>query len=736
MMHLARAVIFPLSILALSIGLVAQANAQGQAQLEEVLVTAEHREANLQDTQISISALSASDIKELGISNSVDLGHFTPNVTINKYQGGKSGIGVNMRGVGQNETIISFDPAVGVYLDDVLISKNVGALFDVLDLERIEILRGPQGTLYGRNTMGGTVNYITKKPTDEFEGSIAGTLGRYDQRDIRGILNIPLAGADSGIGALSTRLTAGKIKRDGSIDNKLPGAPDKELETRDREIFMAHLQWQPTDNLTALYTYDRSRIDETPPTPFTTGTNPASSIGPVLLPFSIGYRADRPDEILVNGFHVAKTDVDGHTLHIDYNFSDNLTLKSITAYREMKNQAFADSDGSPVPAIQTMDTNEHEQLTQEFRLVGAAMDDRIDYVAGFYYMDEEGDIINDVNVFGTSNRIEAEMENDNWAVYGQASYYLSEKLRVTAGLRYTDEEKSLSKTEQNIGFIPGNNLGLIKAKDNWSRVSPMASVSYDWTADIMTYLRISSGYQSGGLNVRDQNPVSFQRGYDEETMISYELGLKSNLGDRVRLNGALWFSDYKDKRINNFDAETLGNIVTNAEKVEIWGIELEMLAQLSDHFQLGATYGYTDPEFKEYNFVNPDDPTDVQDLSKITNFSYSPENTASAYLRFDYPLGFASLIARVDWSYKDKYNFLAPQPERNFQGSYDLWNARVSLDEIDGPGDTTLRVSAWGKNLTDESYFFNGVNIYPTFGFDINLYAEPRTYGVDLELLF
>ncbi|WP_317929508.1 TonB-dependent receptor [Halioxenophilus sp. WMMB6] len=723
------------TLISLSVVPVVLAQQQEAPILEEIVVTAEHKEASLQDTQISITALSSADIKEMGINSTRDLGDFAPNVTMTTYQGGKAGIGVNIRGIGQNETIISYDPAVGVYVDDVLISKNVGALTDLLELERVEILRGPQGTLYGRNTMGGALNYVTKKPSDELEGSVVGTLGKFGQKEIKGMINLPLVGADSAIGPVILRVSVAQMTRDGLIDNINPGAADSELETTDRNAALAHLSWQPSDSVSVLYSYDRTRIDETPSVPFTTVTNPNRTVGVLLAPYSIGAGADRPDEISVDRAGLGKTNVDGHSLHIDYEISPSLTFKSITAKREMDNYETGDSDGSPLPIIATNTSNELDQFTQEFRFIGTAMDQRFDYSTGIFYIEEKGDIVNGVEVFGTDAYTTGKMDNTSWALYGQATYALTSQWRLTLGVRYTEEEKKLEKAEYNLGWVPGNNVSYDPASEDYSQVSPMASISYDWSDSVMTYFKVSSGYQSGGLNVRDANPVTFAEGYDKETLIAYELGMKADLTDRMRLNTALWYSDYSDKNINNFNAETLGNIVTNAESVEIYGLEVEFLALLTDNLRVGVNYGYLHPEFKKYDYVDPGT-GNTTNLSDTTNFVNSPENTASVYLSYDYSFGFASLNTRLDWSYKDDYHFLAPQPELNSQQAYDLWNLRVSLDDIQLAGDTKMRVSLWGKNLTDESYYTTGVNIYQTFGFDINSYAEPRTYGIDLEVMF
>lgn len=717
---------------------------QQRATLEEIVVTAEHREASLQDTQISISAFSADAIAEMGISNGLDVGQYVPNLNAQAFVGGRTGVSYNIRGIGNAETLITFDPAVSVYIDGVLIAKNTGSLLDVLELERIEVLRGPQGTLYGRNTMGGAVNYVTRKPHDAFEGSVKATLGRYGQRDLRGMLNVPLLGADSAIGELNMRISAATLNRDGIQKNRFAGAPQSELGTRDREVAMVHLMWRPIDTLSVTYSYDRTRIDERPEAPWATSANMATFFGPQVAPYAVS-EGSRPSGGQFNDPFHAITDVDGHALAIAWDLAENMTLHSLTGYREMSNFGDQDSDGTPLPLLYTRDVQENESFSQEFRLIGTALDDRLDYSMGLFYMDEKGDVFNETRTPQGPGVNFAKYRNEAWAVYGQFTYAFTDRLNATFGIRYTEEDREMEKAITNGVFydsppflsdIRATNPGAIfpKASRSFDNVSPMASVSYNWTDDLMTYFKVSSGYQSGGFNARDATAEDFQRGFDEETIIAYELGLKSTWDNRYQVNAALWFSDYDDKRVNQFNPETLASIQRNAGVVEIWGVELELLAQLTENLQAGFNYGHVDHKFVEYDFVESDG--SVTDLSGRSNFPYSPRNNASAHLAYEVPMDWALFRARLDWSYRDNMTFLVPKPERNSSGPLHLWNARVSLDEIRGPGDTTMRVSLWGKNLTNEGYWNFGVNIYDTFGFDINTYGEPRTFGLDLELNF
>ncbi len=738
--------------------------AQGSGVLEEIIVTAEHREETLQDTQISISALTGETLRDLGISNGLDIGGIVPNLNAQPYVGGRTGISFNIRGIGNSETLITFDPAVSVYLDGILIAKNTGSLLDVLDLERIEVLRGPQGTLYGRNTMGGAVNYITRKPSDEFEGNVQAKIGNYGRKDLRGMLNLPLLGSDSALGELNLKLNGGLLNRDGLQDNtyglpplmqggKTASSPQNELGTVDREVFTAQLQWAPNDSFSATYMYDYTKIDEAPESPWVVTTNPDTFFGSVMAPYEVTDESKRPTSIAVEHIMIAETDVEGHSLTLNWELSDNLSLVSLTGYRDMFNYGEADSDGTPIGAtfpnppiptvLITRDQQEYQSLSQEFRLLGSGFDAQLDYSLGLYYMDEEGDLFNETTAAGRANSNIAYYENEAWAAYGQGTYNFSDALSLTVGGRYTEEDRIMDKA-----LVPGTNAGepltvndvrkdpalstflYPGASESFNNFSWLVSLGYNWSPDILTYAKISTGFQSGGFNARDILPSDFATGFDEETITAYELGWKSTFDNRFQVNGAIFFSDYDDKRVNQFDPVNLVSIQRNAGVVEIYGAEVELLAQLTEHWRAGVNYGYTHKEYIEYEGGSG------EDLSDSANFPFSPDNTASANLMYEHPLNFGLLKARVDWSYRDNMTFLTPQPERNSSGPLQLWNARIALEELNGPGDSTMSFALWGKNLTDEGYYNFGVNIFSSFGFDINTYGEPMTWGMDVAINF
>ena len=713
------------------------------AQLEEIVITAQHREESLQDADIAVTAMSTETLEELGITEYGAIGDFIPNVVTHE-QPGNAGTAVMVRGLKNAETIVTYEPKVAVYLDGALIGKNTGSAFDIADLERVEVLRGPQGTLYGRNTVGGAVNLVTKKPYDELGGNISVTMGNYNQRDIKGTLNVPLTDT------LAVKATLASLNRDGYWEDKGP-AGNGDVGDKDREAGHFQIQWTPTDSVDLLYAYDFTDADEKAvPRPATFVRESLIPFIPVLGDLKEFVVTDNDFDVFFNYPQVQKLDVEGHNLTANIEVTDNLSLVSISSYRESDNFAQGDSDGAPFGPERgwirhSNQQSTYEVFTQEVRLVGSALDERLEYVTGLYYLTEEGDIsvgnvsVNSANGFNTV-ATRGDFENEVWAVFGEGTYALTDKLDLTLGIRYTEEEREMSKAEYT---LPGTrafanasdtpNYAASVGPDSWDDVSGTVSLSYQWSEDLMTYAKVAKGYASGGFNFRASTPEGFAKSYDEETLISYEIGVKSSWFDnRVVLNAAGFYSDYSDLQVNQFDPDTNANNLANAGDAEINGFELELQAQVTDGLQLGGSYGYLDPNYK--TFIDAAG-TDLAD----SHWAHAPQHSVHAFARYvvyDAVAG-GNLTARADYMWQDDINFLTLNVlglgEPNDQKAYDHVNLRVSLDEIEGLGAGTLDLALWGKNVTDESWRTTGINF---FTYAVNSWAPPRTWGVDLKYNF
>lgn len=695
------------------------------AALEEIIVTAEKRETSLQDTDISITVMNAANLEEMGVSKYSDIGNFAPNLMIHE-QPGKVGAAIGIRGFKNAETIATFEPKVALYMDGVLIAKNAGSAFDILDLERIEILRGPQGTLYGRNTVGGAVNLVTRKPQFErVEGKFTATLGSFDQKDAHAILNVPLGEE------LAMKVGLASLRRDGYWDNDLRDVKEGD---KDRLVGQFQLMWQATDDLSFLYGYDRSKVREQPWPVQLIDYNPA--IVPTLAP----YIADGSSSTRNLDFPAfQEADVYGHSITAEWGINDNLTMVAITALRSVDNSSSADSDGAPLFRLSNKSGDDVETFTQELRFIGTSADENLDYTLGAFYMDETIDKAYTISFlihpsYGyTESGKEASAQNDVWAIFGETTYRLTDELELTVGLRYTKEDREMSRTDAN--FIPAASIDstttLPEASGDFSDTSGTVSLTYHYTHNLMNYVKYSKGYVSGGFNPRSPSPGTFTEGYDEETVNTYELGLKSLLFEsKLQFNAAVFYNDYTDLQVNLLDQATSLNNIGNAGDAVLEGAELEVLVSPIDALEFNFGYGYLETEYKTYI-----DPISGADLSK-NSFAHAPRHSLNGYIRYVIPAlqNLGELSARIDGSYRSEHALLSAPG--NEVGGYHLYNARLTLDNISGPLDHQYRVALWGENLTDETYYTSGYNLLDTFGFRAVATSAPRSYGIDLELRF
>ncbi|MEZ5737880.1 MAG: TonB-dependent receptor, partial [Novosphingobium sp.] len=402
------------------------------AQVGEIVVTAERREESLQDTKISITALDSRAVQELGITEYTGIANIAPNLSMQDIPTSFGGA-IGIRGFRNGETISTFEPKVALYLDGVLIAKNAGSAFSVLDLERIEVLRGPQGTLYGRNTVGGAVNLITKKPSSDLEGKLSLTIGDFGQTDFKAILNVPLL--NSGDSELNLRATVGSLDRHGYYRNTFAGGPNKRFANSNRTVAHVQVQWEPSADVSVLYAFDKTWIDEVNPAPVLTRFNMTTK--PELAPYVFSKSDQKKLRAIDYGMFVKGT-VEGHSLTMEWDPSDTLSLVSITALRKLTYDSSQDADGTPVWVINTEAGDTTEAFTQEVRAVGDFADSRFEYVVGGFFMDEK---IKEAyshnylpNAGGLFSNVDGTGRNKIWAIFGQGTFQITDKLDFTGGL--------------------------------------------------------------------------------------------------------------------------------------------------------------------------------------------------------------------------------------------------------------------------------------------------------------
>lgn len=781
------------------------------ATLEEVIVTAQRRETSLQDTPIAITAFSADRIADLGVYDVTDIAGYSPNTNIQKQPSSNSNMSIYIRGVGSGETSLMVDPKTSFYIDGVYMSKTVGAVFDIVDLERIEVLRGPQGTLFGRNSTGGALNVTTVKPSGEFGVKMEASVGNDGYQRLGVAVDLPQM-ADM----LSGKISLMQKEYDGWATNDYPGT-QSDLGSEDNESYRIALRLEPVDNLTIDYVFDKTD-NEGYATPFQVTEvkdNLYNGITEIPFPYTIlggqlyqemaalvGDPNERRENFNLDAVGKEYLEVEGHNLTVAWEM-DALTVKYIFADRETESgYGLTDLDGGalhsadlfygggaviPMPGFHVgIDEGVVDMQTHELQFLGDAMEGRLQFTTGLYYYEEDV-LQNNPQTFGLpiqflaappldvayvgagfcndipgqglvcigSQRLPLPFpspggdpnqnglvdfvygqETESWAAYTQLSYALSENLDITAGLRYTEDKRNAFLFNENLGHTSIDDK--LTNKDKWDDLSYLLTLSYALNEDINMYFTHSTGYNSGGFNSRAASLSAWESPIDEETISSFELGLKSDWwNNRLRANVAIFYNSYEDIQTAQFEAGSGGasSRIVNAGEATYQGLELDLVALLADGLTLDMTYGYLDAQFDEY--MERDPATDLEvDISANTDVTRAPEHTANLGLQYDFdPFDWGVLSARVDVSYMDEFSF------HPFNNRYDsteartLVNGRISLNDIPLGDRGNLRISAWGKNLTDEEYREWGID-FSSLGYAGNTYGQPLTYGIDLIYLF
>ena len=712
--------------------------------LEEIIVTARKTAENLQDVPISINAFSSEDILAKGIGDLQDIELYATNVTINNSFGQTT---VAIRGLTDSEHFVTSDPLVGIYIDGVYVARPQGALVDLVDLERIEVLKGPQGTLFGKNTVGGAISIISKVPQGEGEGYINAVVGTDGRMNVQGYYDFALGES------LSASVSAVNKNRDCLIDRVNDGACQGD---EDLKAFRTYMRYQPSDELTVDFIVDASwNNSHTKPT----GVSYVDPNGLFPFLFNLGSPSGEVYDDTIPGLgqpyvtggdaptddYVRSRGVSGH---IAWDINENLAFYSISSYRDLTSKAGIDFDGSELTVFQNRRIDTHsEQFSQEFRLEGLLFDDRLVWNAGLYYFSEDASSEQTIDrlVIIRGIRPFTDSEVDALAGFAHVSYNLTERLRISGGARYTSEEREFSGGGDFVGDPP-NSFGFapfISGKDGWKAWSPKITLDYRVMNGVLVYGTVSKGFRSGGFNGQSTgttNPNLFS--YDPEFVTNYELGVKSSFWDqRAILNATVYFMDYKDKQFafQTVDDQNAGAVVAirdNAAAAEVQGIEVDLKVALTEYLTLEAGFAYNDAE---YTKIRPG----TQNVSLESPFLYAPKRTGVFGIEYADPdfAGIGEFSIRAHASYKSRIYFQGdlaylddPIFERfNYQDDYTIVNVRLSF--IPHAFDN-LSLSLYGKNLTDKIIKENNAGI-PILGFDIaSTYGEPREVGLDIRYSF
>lgn len=755
---------------------VAQQPAPGEGVLDEIIVTSRRVDESLQKTPIAVSAFTAIDIAERSIERIGDAAAFTPNFVTTAGPTGQNDGYYFVRGVGQVDLNPAIDPAVATYIDGVYLGRIMGSSFDALDIERIEVLRGPQGTLFGRNTMGGAVSVVTRDPGDEFSARVRVFGGNRDLYGGKVSMDIPL-GENTALG-----LSGMYRNQDGWGKRASDGVIFSSAETLTGR---AKLIFGGSGAFSGAFSADITSVDGTSQSQILTRFN-AAAVSPLGVPMVPDVAGDLQTGVsFVNNSSLPdpkyKLDVWGTSLNLDWEF-EGATLKSITSYRNMDHFSTSDFDGSVFTFYDQYFDTRQDQFSQELQLSGDT--GRLSWLLGAFYYQESAYHNNSISLGGNNgclpvppfaippgnpypscfvtgqpyatanvqryirNNQQFDLDINAYALYGHTTWRFTDRWSASLGLRWTEEEK-----EQHYDFFIDNTRGVANFaglppiviptlspdnpfvgipttyKKDWSRFTPAASVEFQATDEMLTYLSYSEGFKSGGFNGRPNPNATGQfaevQAFNPELLKTYELGMKSQFyDDKVRLNLAAFYSEYEDIQLLVFNPSS-GFFDTANGSAEIRGAELELLAKPVRGLELQLTGGYTDSEY-----------TNVPPLSGIppnAQLPVTPEFTFSAGTQYTWYLeGEGAISLRADYAWRDDLYYGATNYPGEFQSAYGLLNLRAAWTSTDG----RLEVAAWGKNVTDERYFSNGQDVTGPLGVAFNGVGAPSEYGLEVAYRF
>ena len=722
-----------INFLALPLALAFSISVAADMTLEEVVVTAQKTESSLQDTPIAITAITEGTIRDLNIKNVVDLQGIAPNVMLLPAPANNTGASLAIRGGVAMNPAITWEPSVGTYVDGVYMGKTQGGIWDLVDLERVEVLRGPQGTLYGRNTLAGAVNFISKKPSgDGVSGAL--TIGNYGLKQGRLIADFEI-GED-----IFAKLVMHNKVRDGFVKNQ-PGpyqpaqgvVPNntnpitKELDTINSKGFKFQIYYAG-DKTDVDLSFDWTDQDNTPPHPqlgnmadwwadaVGFGASPATG-GLEVAPLHKYDRLGRDSYTSLDNEMYETSVVEGWHLKITRQTGIG-ELKLTLAERELDWSDQLDMDGTPHYIFHTARHTAYSSKTVELQLTGS--NDFMSYVAGYYQFNDDAFTANPQSGFLGSFVIDQKYSGggDAKAFYAQATFDIGDKTDLTVGTRKTEEDKK--------GYASYSGFWTVDQQRSDSNTSNTFILAHQLTEQTNIYAKMADGFKAGGYNTEASNPVQAGQGYGPELIESVEFGLKGRYMDnRLTLNAAFFDNEHKDMQVAYFTAEAAAASVVLNNSADQSGFELEAVALLSDTLQFTLNYGSLDSEYTE-SVLAPDGFS--PDL-----FPYAPESMIFASLEKD----FGNYRMRLDHSRIGEHNAfpysrLDPRSALTHVEKRAITDFRLLMSPMDN-----LDLTFWIKNLTDESYVVNMIPFGPGFGqLTLDFYGHPRTIGMDLYYKF
>lgn len=713
--------------------------------LEEITVTARRRSESLQETPIAVTAFTKEAIQNSSMDDIGEIGLQTPNLTQTAgLSGSTSAAAFFIRGIGQADFTNTTDAGVGIYVDGVYFPRAAGSLLDIVDIERVEVLKGPQGTLFGKNTIGGAINVVTTRPDDEFKGDVSITIGSRDRKDFKGSVDIPLIP-----GKLFARVSGGAMNQDGY--GKFVRL-DRDAGSTNSSVLRGTLRWLPSENSEVLFSMDNTTARQTP-SPISIIAIDTSVFVPsvwngLVVPNTPGAPPSGPQWIPSNPLNsfgefenVDNLDAWGISLTGSIDF-ENFSVKSITSYRDTETAFGWDLDSSPAIVSHQSVADDGYAFNQELQFSGSMLSgDRLEWLLGLYYFEEKFNSFV-VNEFATGafalggpdldSLRTTKTDNSSYAVFGNVNFRVNDSLRVSGGVRWTSEEKGFFAdlrrpvTSSGTVLIPG-----LSEKDTFTSVSPKISIDYSLNNDVLLYVSQAKGFRSGAFNGRPLETASIGS-VEPEIVWTTELGMKGDfLDNRLRLNLAAFRSDYTDIQVTAVSTQIINGVtdtfvvLENAAEAEVYGFEGEFVALPLDGMTVSGGVGYIHNEITKVD-------NNVTVVNTDSNLTFTPKWTANLAVQqvFQMKSG-ASLTVRGDWSHSSAYDINIQNDSDVRENGYDLFNARITYK----PSSERWQFAIFGKNLSDELYHSNGLRSTFSGGSSI-WWSRPREWGAELSFNF
>jgi iron complex outermembrane receptor protein len=699
------------------------------AELEVIQVTAKKTTQNINDVSVSVKAFGSEDIDELGLSQPSDLANYTPGLNIKPSVGDQSPV-ITVRGIGFNDFTSIQNPGAGVYVDQVIVPYHSMMAFQLLDLERVEVLKGPQGTLYGRNSTAGAINFVSQKPTEDFAAKVSLDYSKWDTTDFEVAIGGGLTDH------LSARLAYSNLQRNDSFQtNRLH--PDDNIGEKDRQAYRLSLLWDDNDTFDALLNIhggkDKSgqvALEHLGTVDPITGTEPCA-------PVAVGNRAEGtctsfygyfdPDSDPFAGEYSVtnggvNNDAFGVGLTMNWQITDTLTLTSVTGYDEFERDQLQDIDAGPIRAIDVTFQDETESLSQELRLT--YLGDDSTWIGGVFFSDDSVDALQSIEItdlIGSPTTALADVTNiqdsKSKALFINGNFQLTDEVTLLTGLRYTDEEKSWrgGSVATALGV---NNLSVQSIND--TDLSGLLGVEYRPNTDTLFYGTFSKGYRSGGFPGGFAASPAQLKPFDAENVYAYEAGFKATLLENsFQLNASAYYYDWQDlqTQFSEVRGGLVGLFLTNAGDADIKGLEISFDWSATDNLTFHGGLNLMDTE------VSSDDARlDGKVLANAPDLSYNLIADYYYELNDNFELNFG-----VDVSFTDE-RFFTSDNEPVFHGDdYLITNARVSLV----PTNDSWKVMLWARNITDKEYRVEGFNQFGFSGDSYHAYGEPANFGIN-----